>query len=507
MSALGTHSPTQRSQPKPRGPARAEFVALTHLTLRQRYLPVRQVIGYSTFVRIVVAAALLSIAGSGIAGSLAVLVASALGQPPARLAAAVLLVQGYLGLGLVLREVVTERRRLVCSPAEVGFYRALDVTPRLLFFAASALPTSIPYAALTLASWMAAARLDGLGLDRPIPTLVRLLPLVLWLVSIALAAWCAHTPINEPRRPQRTGQTVGALAALTVLAVWALTWALDSLPQMLVEVGSGGVSAALAALTFVGVSAGGRLAVSLRRLDQPRTPLWQLGGAALGDPRLSPGASRWRRMTRLAGANAAYPMVRRIVTLTVGLAGLAAALRSAGLVDRVAPHWWEVARPMLSGWILVTAVLVTGLLFGSIGPTALAAVHRYEWENGNGSARRIAGEAAVVLLAPVLLVGVAFGTIDAMLTGALSPSPIVVSIAAVGAALVAEAAVRPRSRVDGSTSSSWLMGVIVCVAIAPSMILPTATDLASGLAKSGYALVLFLGGVEWTARRIAPSSR
>jgi hypothetical protein len=421
------------------------------------------------------------------------------------------------------REVLTQRRDIIAHPANVEFYRGIDLNAGVAFvvWAAGPILRETAVVCVVAAGFVATFRPELASVVDP-PVALLAFPASVGALRVALAGWMATATPAVPRsRPVALfAMVVGIFAAGRTLSLVvpgsasqegrtpSLAWLDPSVAGLAVEL--------VAAVALCAAVAW--FAVHLLRLCAGSFPV-----------RSPCERGWWRRASRLVAGPRSWFTVALLSSMARGRAGRTRRRLHCGLLIAIAATAGVgplirlgqapaggIANTLLPLSLALTFICALSLLetvVGTAGPSALARHLRVVWELG-ASSHWVS--LAVVSCAVVdgAAVGFAVALARSSLISSFDPGPVIVG-AAVGASVVlADVLAPPRLCADESTTpsiSSATLGVVLAIPVL-AMLLPAERmhDVAPWRVLGAMALfaIMAAGGVACVARRLIsmPSS-
>ncbi|MFL6133397.1 MAG: hypothetical protein ACJ72A_11360 [Nocardioidaceae bacterium] len=418
----------------------------------------------------------------------------------------------YVAGAYLLKEVFSERRFAVAGSPNAGLFRALDLRARDVFTIYCGLRAVLFHAGLAAVDCsftLVLRRAMGIGMGSA--GLLLVLPLALCLASLATSAVMA----NQHRPTRRVAPRALIVAAALCVAVGWGTAQFVAAP--LVEHGLAGdfgrgraeplIRLVAAGATVLGVVAGGVLLAQLRRLNtnsflvRPSTP-GSTGTSALL-------ARRWAPLPDLAvlhqelTRSSVYPLVRKnflvlgaALLVALGVAG--SALPTPLLAGAAAPH----VPVFVSGSAFVMDLIMIGLVFKVVGPTALAGHFRFQWEELQNSQWRIAANATGYYVLTLLSLAALISALLRVVVGVTTVQPLALAVAVAAAATIGESVLPASTKADGSSTQGTAIALVIVMLAAPAMIAIPAMSLPFDLLRIIYSICLLGGAITCLAHRI-----
>ncbi|CUR54885.1 conserved membrane hypothetical protein [metagenome] len=480
--------------------------AVLALRATQRYAPVRRLLSHRSFRAATAAWRWVQVVGATLAGWAAGAVGAAgLGgrSHGAGLFVAALVAVNAYGMALfALRQLTGTRARLIIHPPDEPMLRALDVPRSALFVATSVLPAV--WVTLTLCAGTAAALLAFSAAPWP----------SWWVLSVPITGALGVIAVSSRQvrrgsaardgRRREVAIVVLALVAGIVLALGTRFWALGDRVGLnadwLVSPSLGGAATGVALLVSAALSA--VVMTGLRRMAECGFE-HATAGSARSRRDLSAGRSdtlaAWHRQSRtFTSGPEAVVVASGLRVLLAGGAFLAGAV-AAGvrLPETLLRH---AVVPASSGVMFVSLLIVVGLLFSALGPTAMLPRLRFEWENSSAGALAVALRSMVYPVAALVVPAVVFATAQSLAAREVVVKALAVAVALVGAAVVAETVVPAREETDNTSTPGTISALVVLILTAPVMAAPSGVVWA--LVTLSYSLALIGVGGACLARRI-----
>ncbi len=471
----------------------AERAATLRLRGLERSAPFRPMVRPSTF-RVL---RTLLITACGLLGSLVLGVAAAWAGGQLQPSLVVLMVAGLdvVAFGVLLRRAASRPSlNRVTDPPDAGLLRALDMHAPTRFLVLVARPAALAHGVILA--------LDGIVLvgsgaiaTAPWALVVLVLPVTSAVIIIALAA----RRCSRRRTPAR-----GPVAQLVIAGTaFAVGLVIGRVADLLVGTGPdrapepSTIRAGILVLTGVMVLVAGTLAgvgghhfgrlVDLDRHDPKpaasrRGPhqreYERMGAMVTRSPLASSVVGWWRAVLQLAALGAGA---------VVGGVHLPAAVR--GTIG-----------PLLAGYAFVSVLVASGIVFSIAGPSAMADRLRFQWENSELSAGRLAARALEYPLSVVVGPASLLAAAQSALTGRVTLRILALGLSLVGAAVLAESALPVTAHADGTITHHPLAAWVVLLASLPAAVIPA--GVVGAVLSTLYGLSILGAGHRCLSRRI-----
>ena len=422
---------------------------------------------------------------------------------------------GYILSVGVCREVLSRRRDVVAHPANVAFYRAMDLSAAVGFaiWVLGPLARKTAVWLVVSAAFIAAFHAEiAVGVGSPLSLLA--LPIAGGALQAAVAGWMACTPAAAAKTRRWLVLALAAVVFGSSRLLGVVLWGDPAATISVVpsSIGPEGVSLVLElAIACVLIGATATIGLQVRALSRRSFPVWQSAAGLARRPRLvdARGPATWLALAVIASL-ARGRAGRSHSRMISGLALAAAATAGLGpVLSRAAAAGLEHS----AGAVTLSIAFVAALSLAEIdvsttGPTSLSRHMRTAWELGAPRPALVATVSAGVAAVPALS-GWAVSVVRWPLGGALDAGPIVVATAVGAAALLADVLAPPRTNADGSTTPSISAAALTVLLAVPVIALIAPAERSyndnSWRVWGAVALVgiLFAGGMACVSRLVA----